>query len=633
VTASRGADDVIPEHPFAPLHTRESFLETPSNQEALHRLMDGLGAREPFLLLTGDSGTGKTTLVTEALARWDTRVTAAFLAYPTLAGVELLEEIVRRLGQEPPEGANRPRLVACLERVLAEIAGRSQVAVVVVDDAHDLPAESLEELRLLVNAAQMARLPLEVLLVGLPSLETRIAEPALAALQQRVSVRARVMFFSTADTQRYLHHRVNAAGGDGPSLFSRRTCREVATLAGGVARRINALASESLRRARAAEQPTVTPEHVRAAASALWGTAFTTGPLPAEEGGPSDPPTVAPPPAPRPQATAAEPGARVSAPAARPQAPASDPGVPASPRASGAPPSRPPVARAAAPVEERHASDAEALRPVKIATHDAQEWVARFIGDKGPLQISSLAGGSAERVARASEPGAAETQQSGGTSSKAAPRRGGGRHAPSRSKRRHDRGAPIVAALVALVVLVTVALLVRSGGLARVGNGHAAKATVVAATPRSSAPSPVSIPATARVAPGETKAGPSPAQVGKSAGPPSAPPAKDLEASQRGQDKSAPPAPVENPAQRYTIDVGGYLDFQRALEERDRMQSLTGILAWVVVGDEEKGKAHRIVLGIFRSSDRATSAAEAMLANNTLTEARVVPLPPRRARR
>jgi type II secretory pathway predicted ATPase ExeA len=160
--------------PFAPTHSRQSFLETPGGAEALRRLDDALGAREPFLLVTGDPGTGKTALAYEAIARWGSRVTAAFLAYPALTGAELLEEIVRRFGAGPPDGASRPKLVACLEWALGECAARGQVAVVVVDDAHNLSPESLEELRLVVNAAQQVRRPLEVLLVGLPALEARL---------------------------------------------------------------------------------------------------------------------------------------------------------------------------------------------------------------------------------------------------------------------------------------------------------------------------------------------------------------------------------------------------------------------------------------------------------------------------
>ena len=163
-----------------------------------------------------------------------------------LGGVELLEEIVIRLGGEPPDGARRPKLVRCFERELSEIAGRGKIPMVVVDDAQNLSPGLLEELRLLVNAAQQVHQPMEVLLVGLPALEALLDHPTLGALRQRVSVRARIEPLSAAETRRYLRHRVGAVGGDGANMFPRRTCVEIASLSGGVPRQINALASELL---------------------------------------------------------------------------------------------------------------------------------------------------------------------------------------------------------------------------------------------------------------------------------------------------------------------------------------------------------------------------------------------------
>jgi len=257
------------DNPFAPALSRQSFVETTATLEALRRLDDGLGTREPFLLMTGGPGTGKSTLASEAIARWGSRVAVSYLPMRVTTGAELLEEILRRFGIESPGGDRRLELVARLEGALAEIGGRGQVAVIVVDDAHHLSPELLEDLRLLANAAQLARCPLEILLAGLPTLEATLDDPKLAALCQRISVRAKLEPLSPGETRRYVRHRVNATGGDGSAMFPRKTCAEIAALSGGVPRRINTLAAEAWRRVRESRLSTVEARHVRDAAASV----------------------------------------------------------------------------------------------------------------------------------------------------------------------------------------------------------------------------------------------------------------------------------------------------------------------------------------------------------------------------
>jgi general secretion pathway protein A len=572
----------------------------------LRRLDDALGTREPFLILTGDPGTGKTAIVHEAVARWGPRVTAAFVAYSALSGPEFLEEIVRRFGAEPADGASRSKLVACVERSLADISGRGQVAILVVDDAHNLSTELLEELRLLVNAAQQARLPLEVLLVGLPALEARLHQPAIAALRQRVSIHAKLEPLSPSETRRYLHHRVTAAGGDGPTLFSRKTCREIAARTSGVPRQINALATEALRIAQVWGDQTVGVEHVQTAAASLGGFA-PTGAAEDPEDADSQPATApsistplaatptpvipAPPPAPEPAKPAVVAATAALATSSLVQEPPVVP-VASAPPAPATPPTPP------------------ATPPTPPATHDAREWVARFIGDQGPVRLSSrviaettwepepFVGHEAESMALGAE-SPLPLERADRTLS----------HWRSRS--RSTAQMAVTAVLGVILVASAIALVIRGATLARNRAGQTAGAATSATSSQASDKTSSSDKASSQAA----------SRAGAGVAPP--PAVEERRGDNSGTESRGP----------FTLDVGGYRDFDRALAERDRLSRLTGFEGWVISAGDGEDRPYRVVLGVYRNRQRAIDAADMLINSRTLHYAAVVQMPPRSARR
>lgn len=555
--------DVTPDEPFVPVLSPQSFLETLAVGEALRRLDDGLGAREPFLLVTGDPGTGKTALANRAIARWGPRITSAKLALPLRTGIELLEEILRGFGVEPRDGASRAKLVTGFDGTLAKIAARGQVAVIVVDDAHQLSPELLEELRLLVCAAQQAGNPLEVLLLGLPALEGTLDDPALAALRQRVAVRAQLAPLSAGETRRYIRHRV-ASAGNGTNLFPRRTCVEIAAQARGVPRQINVLAAAALRLARASGGPTVEPDHVHAAVVALSGI------LPKDEGEDPGEGEVVPSPVPAPRAAR-----RGSTPAVAPALAAS----PSTARDDACTPSVPPVS----------------------TSQDPREWVARFVGEQGPLQISSRAIAQASCAPDEFE---AEDAHPGGPTPP--PQPGWVQGAPPRPRpRRGSTRQAMTAALVTIAMIAGVAVTMRATEKVR---GRAAEAGVVATS--ASAVQQSERPSGSRA----------PAPMARTHHAAPAPPG------------SATAVALPPPRGPHTIDTGAHLDLQSAIEERQRLQVLTGIQGWVAPVDGSGFEKYRVVLGIFRSYARARAAASMLVRSHTLPSADVVPLPPQGTR-
>jgi type II secretory pathway predicted ATPase ExeA len=688
---------VIPETPFAPGSSRQSFLETLGAGEALRRLDDSLGSREPFLLVTGEPGTGKTTLAQEAIARWGPRVTAARLAYTSLTGAELLEELLRRFGAEPPDGASRPKLVARLEQAVSEIAGRGQFTMIVVDDAHNLSADLLEELRQLAGGVQQSGHAFEILLLGLPSLESRLQEPALAAVRQRISVRAKLSPLSPGETRRYLRHRVTAAGGDGSSLFPRKTCLDIAGLTGGVPREINLLAAESLRLARAAGSTTVETEHVQAAADALRGELTprdgavvddtdpddlpakvvaapiaragapvaapkptvapvsnelpreaVAAPKPVPEAATHPAPIAVPRPtpgispiaspspassaAPKPAATAAPSPAASAAPkpvatsAARPaQAASPSPEPKVAPRAEPIAAPAPPRQSVPVPARVVAARDGGSYAPQPAATapQDPREWVSRFLGDRGPIQIGSQAGGP-KWTPLPEEYADSEAKGAGGAPAARRPRSGS---VSLPSPRKRGRGLSLTSAVAMLAIVAAAAvLLIRAGGFAK------GRDTSAVATTGDSTAAAVQTTKAARAASGSTTTPSSKTSQKKAATtaprPSPEPPASSSERSVLYDEPAS--SRSKGP---FTLEVGNYLDLERAFNERDRMQALTGIEGWVIPAPENGSDPHRVVLGIYRSYDRANSAARMLRNSNTLGSVTVTLLPKKSARR
>ena len=256
------------EHPFAAGHDPRFLHSTTERDEALARLRHGLRGGESFLLVTGESGIGKTSLVCEALD--DEGAAAAFVTQPTLEPRDLLEEVCIRFEIHVPKGTSKPQVMSRLERHLADLRSKGLLPVLALDDAQNASPELLEELRLLSNLEVEGRPMLQIVLMGLPELERRLGGPEMVRVRQRVATHCHLGPLVAGETEDYIHARVAAAGGDGKVLFPSDTCLEIHRMARGVPRAINTIAGEALLKASLGSAKSVSPKHVQSSATDSW---------------------------------------------------------------------------------------------------------------------------------------------------------------------------------------------------------------------------------------------------------------------------------------------------------------------------------------------------------------------------
>ena len=282
------------ENPFPAGHQLKFVYPSREHQEARAHLRYGIENREPFLLITGEVGTGKTTSLYDALNEWGDRVAVALITNSSLTRQEMLEEICLRFGLTVGPGTSKPALMVALEKHLISVRARGEHAVLMMDEAQNLSMDLLEEIRLLSNLENRGDKLLQIFLVGQPELEAHLARHELRQLRQRITVHYRLNPLSPDETLGYIHHHINVAGGNGAIVFPSDTCREIYRLTHGIPREINTLSSSALIAAYADNSESVSVEHVVAVARE--------GDFKSVLSGPSTRPTEPTPPAPRPVA-------------------------------------------------------------------------------------------------------------------------------------------------------------------------------------------------------------------------------------------------------------------------------------------------------------------------------------------
>lgn len=233
------------EKPFSLSPNPRFLFLAESHREALAHLLYGIDEGEGFIAITGEVGTGKTTICRTLLERLGADTEVAFLFNPSTSPDELLRAITAEFGLDV-HGLSPAEMGDDLNRFLLEKKRENRRVLLIVDEAQNLSAGTLEQLRLLSNLETASSKLIQILLLGQPELDRKLETSELRQLRQRIGVRWRLAPLSLRETGEYIRYRLRIAAGADRDLFSPRAMREVHKRSGGVPRLINILCDRSL---------------------------------------------------------------------------------------------------------------------------------------------------------------------------------------------------------------------------------------------------------------------------------------------------------------------------------------------------------------------------------------------------
>ena len=261
----------LTELPFSIAPDPRYLYLSDGHREALAHLLYGIGEGGGFLQLTGEVGTGKTTVCRALLEQLPSEVDVAMVFNPALTAVELLATVCEELHIEHPRETTSFKVLGdALYRYLLDAHARGRRTVIIIDEAQNLGREVLEQIRLLTNLETTREKLLQVILIGQPELRQLLTRPDLRQLAQRVTARYHLKPFSERETRAYIHHRLRVAGQRRP-IFDRRAIRAVHRHARGIPRLINTICDRALLGAYASARAHVGAAIVRRAAREVLG--------------------------------------------------------------------------------------------------------------------------------------------------------------------------------------------------------------------------------------------------------------------------------------------------------------------------------------------------------------------------
>ncbi|MBF0483986.1 MAG: AAA family ATPase [Candidatus Omnitrophica bacterium] len=236
------------EMPFNMTPDSRYFFESAKHTEALSTLLYAIQSRKGFVVVTGDIGSGKTTVCRTVLSRLDHKnVKTALITNTHISGRDLLTTLLEELGIESPSAhPSKARLLSALNTFLIEQLRQDVNVVLIVDEAQNLKSAVLEEIRMLSNLETENEKLIQIILMGQPELKQKLALSNLEQLRQRIAVFFNLTPLSYEDIQHYIKHRLKIASGSDREYFSEGALDRICRFTKGVPRLINQICDSAL---------------------------------------------------------------------------------------------------------------------------------------------------------------------------------------------------------------------------------------------------------------------------------------------------------------------------------------------------------------------------------------------------
>jgi general secretion pathway protein A len=265
------------EKPFNLTPDPKYLFKSASHANAFELLQYAIRRREGFVVITGDIGTGKTTLCRAILEQVDRKTFTALVLNPFLSEEDLLRLILQEFGVVSREeirrgrltGVSKAELIETLNEFLLSLQALRAQALLIIDEAQNLPLQVLEQIRILSNLETAKDKLLQIVLVGQSNLKDLLRKPEMRQLDQRVSIRCDLKPLSAEETSTYVQHRLSVAGGGAAVSFAPKSVARIHRYTAGIPRLINLVCDRALLSGYSAHTNRILPELVEGAAHSL----------------------------------------------------------------------------------------------------------------------------------------------------------------------------------------------------------------------------------------------------------------------------------------------------------------------------------------------------------------------------